>query len=55
MKIRTTHQLLTDKIELLDSEGVAFAAVWIRDTDDSEDILDQLEFLVRVAKEHLDV
>jgi hypothetical protein len=46
--------MLTDKIELLDSKGVPFATAWIRSVDESEDIVDQLEFLVRAAKEHIE-
>jgi hypothetical protein len=56
MKIRTSHTPggFCDRVDLLDAKGHAFAKAWFRLGDEPEDVLDQLEWLARAAREHVE-
>lgn len=54
MRLRTERLVLTDRVELLDERGEVFAAVWFRVTDTPDDVIDQLQWLLRAADEYLE-
>jgi hypothetical protein len=54
MRLRTTRMVLSDRVSLLDNEGMVFAMAAFRVTDTPDDVIDQLEWLLRAAREHVE-
>jgi hypothetical protein len=54
MRLRTTRLALSDWVSLLNNEGVTFATATFRVTDTPDDVIDQLEWLLRAAREHVE-